>query len=288
MIVLSLSASTFASIQVHDFLGRKVVLKEPAQRVIGLAPHIVENIYSAGAGDTLVGAVDYCDYPEAAKKIPRVGAISSHSLEAIIALKPDLVVVWHSGHGGKILTKLVKLGMTVYASDPRNLSDVAKSIRDFGHLTGHAEQAENVARRYEYKLEHLDSAYKSKEPVPTLYQVWDDPLQTLNDKHIISDVIRLCGGTNVFGDALSLAPKISIESVIARNPHAIVASGMGEERPDWLNDWKKWPLIEAVRKNQLFFVPPDIIQRHTYRILEGAEALCRHLDSARNEEVREH
>lgn len=273
--------SANAEIVVTDDLGRKVVLEKPARRIVALAPHIVENLYSAGAGDWLVGAVDYCDYPEAAKKIPRVGAISAYSLEAIVALKPDLVVMWNSGLGGKVLPKFLELGLTVYANDPQTLDDIPRSLRDFGVLAGAPEQGEKAAAEFSARLQKLRQNHSARQPLSVLYQVWNQPLQTLNNDHIISDIIQLCGGTNAFGDAASIAPIISIESVITRNPDLILASGMGEEKPEWLDDWKKYTGLTAVKNADLYFVPPDIIQRHTVRILDGAERVCAALAVAR-------
>ncbi len=271
----------WSGIQVMDYLGREVRLDEPAKRIVALAPHIVENLFSAGAGGQIIGAVDYCDYPKEALSIPRVGAISTYSLETIVSLKPDLVVIWGSGSAKKVMDKLISLGFNVYASSPHVLDDVARSIRDFGVLTGNEALAEQSARSFEEKMARLRARYSAQRSVGTFYQVWDEPMQTINDKAFISDVIKLCGGHNVFGDAISSAPKISVESVLQRNPEAIVASGMQEERPDWLDAWKKWKGILAVEKGNLFYVPPDIIQRHTARIAEGAEILCEQLDSAR-------
>ena len=115
----------------------------------------------------------------------------------------------------------------------------------------------------------------------TFYQIWDRPLMTINDEHLIADVIRLCGGSNVFGSLSQLAPTIGVEAVLAANPEAIVASGMGDDRPEWLDQWARWPQLEATRRDNLFFVPPDLIQRHTPRILDGAERLCAQLETAR-------
>jgi len=276
-------ATSDNKISVEDYAGRQVLLKQPATRIIALAPHIVENLFSAGAGNTLVGAVDYCDYPEAAKKVPRVGAISNHSLEAILALKPDLVIGWDSGYGRLSIKKIEKLGIPVYYSNPSKLDDIAKSIRDYGKLTGHKEQADQEAERFQAQLDKLRSTFQNSQQVSVFYQVWNSPLQTLNNDHIISDLIRLCGGVNAFGDLPSLAPKLSIESVLARDPDVIVASGMGEQRPEWLDDWKQWSSLSAVAQHNLYFIPPDIIQRHTARILEGASLMCTHLDHARSQ-----
>lgn len=263
-----------AEVTVTDYLGRKVTLAEPARRIVALAPHIVENIYAAGGGDFLVGAVNYSDYPEAALDIPRVGGIGTFSVEAIVAQKPDLVVVWMSSRAGDVLEKFEALGIPTYASKPHELEDVARSIRDYGTLVGTQERAQQAALAYEKKLHALRREYQQAKPVSVLYQVWFEPLQTLNDEHIISDVIRLCGGRNVFGDAKTLAPKISLEAVLARDPAVIIASGMGEARPDWLDNWRKWPTLSAVKNERLYFIPPDIIQRHTSRILLGAKAMC--------------
>ena len=269
------------AVEVVDYKQRRVHLAHAARRIVALAPHIVENLFAAGAGGQIVGVVDYCDYPAAALDIPRVGSLSGYSLEAIARAKPDLIVLWDSGHSAHMLTQLEKLGVAVYVSDPRHLQDVPRSIRDYGVLSGHEEHAELAAAAFETRRATLQARYSHKPPVRTLYQVWNDPIQTINDKHIISDVMRLCGGENAFGDALALAPKISVESVIARNPDAIIASGMAEQRPDWLDDWKAWPLLKAVTHNHLYFIPPDIIQRHTPRILDGAAMLCEQLDRSR-------
>lgn len=276
-----IAAQSYGTISVTDQLGRVVTIEQPAQRIVALAPHIVENLYSAGAGDRIVGAVDYCDYPESAKEIPRVGAISAFSLEAIVNQKPDLVVVWHSGRGAKIMEKLVKMGLVVYASNPKSIEDVAKSIRDYGVLTGNTDKAEKSVSQFEQILYGLREKYAQLSPISTFYQVWNDPIQTLNGEHIISDVIELCGGRNVFEKSVSLAPKISVESLIVQNPDVIIASGMGQERPEWLDAWRKWTSINAVKRENLYFVPPDLIQRHTVRILGGAALLCEHLQSAR-------
>ena len=280
--VLYLPLSSFANpIVVTDFEGREVSVDQPARRIVALAPHIVENIFSAGAGDLIVGVVSHSDYPAAARDIPRVGNIQGVSAEAIVALKPDLVVGWSSGHSANVTQKLIDLGLTVYLDEPKELEEVAKSIRDVGLLTANEAVAEKVAIEYLNKVEYLHKQYANKAPVSMLYQVWNSPLRTISGNHIIGDVIRLCGGINIYEKEATIAPKISIESVIDRNPQAIVASGMGEERPDWLDEWLQWESLLATKNRHLFFVPPDLIQRHTVRLLQGAEMLCLQLDEVR-------
>ncbi|MEX1034200.1 MAG: cobalamin-binding protein [Cellvibrionaceae bacterium] len=270
-----------ADVRVEDYLGRTVTLQSPATRIIALAPHIVENVYSAGAGEYLVGAVEYSNYPPEANDLPRIGAFNSFSLEAILALSPDLVITWVSGNGGGVVEQLSGLGIAVYADEPQTLADIARSIQDIGELTGKTAESEAVAGRFLSRLNALENRYSKARRLNVFYQVWNQPLQTVNGDHIITDVLRLCGADNVFSDALSLAPKINIETVLARDPDVILASGAGDEKPQWLDDWKRFPDMQAVRNNHLFFVPPDYIQRHTIRIRHGAERVCEQLEKSR-------
>ncbi|MFT7223186.1 MAG: iron complex transport system substrate-binding protein [Cellvibrionaceae bacterium] len=282
-LTLDVGSSTLDNghLQVIDYSGRTIRLGEPAKRIIALAPHIVENIYRIGAGDSIVGTVNYADYPEAARGILRVGNIQSVSVEAIIALRPDLIVAWSSSLSPKIAQQFSRLGLPVYMDEPQVLSDVAKSIRDMGILTGNADSSEVIASDFLTRLSLLEKRYRDRDTVSVLYQIWNTPLQTISEQHIISDVIRLCGGRNSFADAAVIAPKISIESVLRRDPDVIIASGVGDKRPDWLEDWKSWTQLTAVKNHHLFFVPADLLQRHTVRLLLGAEDLCEQLERAR-------
>lgn len=273
--------AVLAEIAVTDDRLATIRLQTPAMRIVSLAPHITELLFAAGAGNQVIGVVSHSDFPPAALAIPQLGSYKSINYEALLGLQPDLVVAWHSGNGAEIIARLRELGLTVYVNEPRTLPHVARALRDLGQLTGNAEIASGAADRFEARLNALEVRYQQRRLVSVFYQVWDQPLTTLNGKHLISDVIRLCGGHNVFNDALVLAPQISVESVIRANPQVIVASGMGESRPEWLDMWEDWPSIDAVRDRQLYFVPPDLLQRHTPRVLDGAELLCRHLDKTR-------
>ena len=274
-------AAQAGAITVQDFAGREVTLTKPAQRIVALAPHIVENLYSAGAGERLVGVVSYSNYPQQAARIPQVGSYNAFSLEQIVALHPDLVVMWGSGNGMQALDRLQELDIPVYVSELRQLSDVPHSIRRLGQLAGTIAASEREARRIEEEISALQTRYGGQRQLGVFYQIWNEPLQTVNGEHLISEVIALCGGRNVFGDASSLAPRISIESVMLRNPDAIVASGMGEARPEWLDQWRSYPSLKAVAGDALFFVNPDHVQRPTARVLLGAQRLCQQLEQIR-------
>lgn len=270
-----------ADVSAIDFHQREVVLNKPAQRIVALAPHIVENTFSAGAGGKLVGVVSYSNFPEAANSIEVVGNYQSWSLEAIVALKPDLVIMWGSGNGIKALSSLQKIGVPIFISDPKKITDIPYAIRAIGHLAGTDAVSEPEARRIELSLSRMQRSYSNRRPVSVFYQVWDEPLQTLSGDHLISHVMELCGGYNVFADATSLAPKINLESVLHRNPNAIIAGGMGDARPEWLDRWERYPSLNAVQNNALFFIHPDHLQRPTSRILLGAQKLCEQLELVR-------
>lgn len=273
--------ATAAEIRLQDALGRDFALPRPAARVVSLAPHITEVVYAAGAGAQLVGAVAYSDYPEAARSVPRVGSYDNVSYETVLALQPDLVLAWLSGNGRDAVQRLEALGLKVYVAEPRALADVARSLRDVGALTGNDAAAAQAAQAFMDRLSQLRGTYQGRRQLGVYYQIWEEPLLTLNGEHLISRVLELCGGRNVFADAVPLVSRISVESVIRANPDVIVASGMDEARPEWLDMWRRWDAIAAVRHGQLYFVPPDILQRHTPRIIDGATLLCAQLERAR-------
>jgi len=274
-------AGLCADIEVVDDRGDTLVLERPARRIVSLAPHVTELLFAAGAGESVIGVVNHSDFPAAAREIQQIGSNRSVSQEALVALQPDLVIAWYSGNGPEIIDRLRAFGLKVYVNEPRVLADVARSLENFGALAGAGAIGAAAARAFIDGYEALEHRYRERSPVSVFYQVWDEPLTTLNGEHLISDVIELCGGRNVFADALPLAPRISIESVVRSNPDTIVASGMGISRPEWLDDWRDWPSINAVKYEQLYFVPPDLLQRHTPRILDGARRLCDHLQKAR-------
>ncbi|KXB31577.1 cobalamin-binding protein [Dechloromonas denitrificans] len=271
-----------ADVVVKDDTGQEVRLKAPAKRIVALAPHIAESLYAAGAGDKLVGTVDYSDYPPEAKKVTRVGGYSRIDLEAVAALKPDLVLAWESGNNMPQIGKLKALGLTVHVSQPNKMENVADQLVRLGQLAGTESAANAAAERFRKRLEGLRAANANKPKVRVFYQIWKSPLTTVGGPQIISDAILLCGGDNVFGHLKQMAPTVSVEAVLEADPEAIVATGMGDAKPEWLHDWDKWTRMTAVKRDNLFHINPDIMQRHTPRILDGAEKLCAHLDVARS------
>jgi iron complex transport system substrate-binding protein len=278
-----------AAVSAVDDAGNTVTLSAPAERVISLSPHITELIYAAGGGAKLVGAVSYSDYPPAAQQVPRVGDNRSLDLERIVALKPDLIVVWRHGNAQQQLDKLRELHIPLFFSEPHRLDDVATSLTRLGVLLDTSSVAQGAADAYRHDIAQLRERYANRTPVSVFYQVWDQPLMTLNGEHVISDVIALCGGRNVFAALKPLAPTVSTEAVLAANPDAIVTSSQGATAPDkplpGLDRWRAWPTLTAVAHGNLFAIDGDLLTRPAPRIAQGAAELCKDLDLARKRDT---
>ncbi|WP_323120969.1 cobalamin-binding protein [Burkholderia alba] len=274
-----------AAITVTDDAGHAVTLAAPAQRVISLAPHVTELIYAAGGGDKLVGAVTYSDYPPAAKAVPRIGDNKALDLERIAALKPDLIVVWRHGNADRQTDRLRALGIPLYFSEPKRVDDVAGSLIRLGDLLGTGATADAAATAYRQRIAQLRARYANRPPVGVFFQVWDKPLMTLNGEHIVSDVIALCGGRNVFAQLKPLAPSVTDEAVLAADPEAIVTPSPGATASDAplpsLERWRAWPQLKAVARNNLFAIDGDWLTRPAPRLALGAERLCKDLERAR-------
>ena len=275
-------AASSAAVQATDDANQRIALAQPALRIVSLAPHVTELLFAIGAGAQIVGADEFSDYPVAAKSIPRIGRAGALDLERILALRPDLVVGWGSGNSSAQVAQLQRLGLRVFISEPRQLGDVASTLRRLGQLSGHAEKGEATAAAFESGIQQLRQRYAQQSPVSVFYEIWDRPLMTVNGQHIISAVLTLCGGTNVFAKLPQLAPTVDVEAVLKAQPQAILGSGSDATRPSWLDDWRRWPRIPAAARGNLFNIPPDLIQRHTPRLLEGATLVCEALEKARN------
>jgi iron complex transport system substrate-binding protein len=274
-----------AEIVVTDAAGTRIRLDAPARRIVSLAPNITELLFAAGAGNRMVGNVDYGDYPPAAAALPKVGG-ASLDLEAIVALKPDLVLGWESGTAAAAVSRLRAMGLTVHLSESKRIEDIAGELERIGQLAGTEAVAGAAAKAFRERYARLGARYSRRPPVDVFYQIWKEPLMTVNGRQIISDAIRLCGGRNVFADLPVLAASVTVEAVIAANPEIIVASGMDDARPEWLDDWRRWHTLAAVARDNLYFIPPELIQRHTPRILDGVERLCAQLETARGKRGR--
>lgn len=282
---LAAIAPAHAAISVTDDTGATVTLQRPAQRIVSLAPHATELLFAAGGGARIVGTVAYSDYPPPARDIPHVGDNRSLDLERIAALKPDLVVVWRHGNAQKQIERLRALGIPLYFSEPHRMGDIPRSIETLGTLLDTRASAHNAAQQFRQRVDALRQRYASRPPVPVFYQVWEQPLMTLNGQHIFSDMLALCGGRNIFANEPLLVPTVSVEAVVAANPEVLLTASMGAtqgSRPiDTLDAWKRWPQLLAVQRGNLFTINGDLINRFGPRLVDAATLLCEDLEQAR-------
>ena len=255
----------------------------PAQRIVSLAPHLTELAYSAGAGAKLVGAVEHSNYPAAARALPRIGDAFRFDFERIAALEPDLVLAWRTGTPMQAIERLGALGFRTEVVATARLVDIAAALRRIGVLAGTEAEAELAAAEFEHALASLVEQNAGAREVLVFYQISLEPLFTINDRHLISELLQACGGRNVFADAGDLAPVVGIEAVLARDPEVIIAAREGGA--DELEFWRRWPDLAAVRRDNLFAVDADLVARATTRSLAGAGEICRALDEARRKPV---
>ena len=276
-----LLANIAQAVTLADDRGHQVILEHPPARIISLAPHVTELLFAIGAGDRIVGADEYSDYPEAALLIPRIGNSSRIDIERTLILKPDLAIGWASGNAGSDISKLEELGIPVYITEIGSLDDIADQLTNLGRLVGSPVEANAVAGGFRQRLSELRSKYSGKERVSVFYQAWDRPLMTVNGSHFISDAIHLCGGANLFPDLEPLASTVSKEAVVVANPQVIISGKSDGNHALMESMWEGWKTMDAVKFGNLFSIPSDLIARPTPRILEGVTMICDALEQAR-------
>jgi len=275
-----LTVPALAAITVTGADHQSITLAAPAQRIVSLAPDLTELAYAAGAGAQMVGADSYSNYPPTAKKLPRIGDAFRVDLERLVALKPDLILAWQGGTPSTVIERLRSLGLDVLVIGNDRLVDIARNLELIGRITGHDAETHAAAQQFLDGLETLRKQYAGRAPVRVFYEISSMPLYTVGGKQIISHMIELCGGRNIFSDLKELAAPVSLESVLARDPQAIV-TGSDEGVTDRLKEWQRWQQIGAVRTDSLFSISSDLLARATPRILQGGNQLCEDLEKAR-------
>ena len=276
------AAAAHAEISVVDDAGNTVTLAKPALRIVTLAPHLTEMMFAIGAGDRQVGRVSHSDYPEQAKAVPLVGDNLHVDMERLVALKPDLLVVWLHGSAGPQLEALKKLGIPLFYSEPHTLEQIEDTLLRLGRLAGTEPRARQVADGMRDDLKNLAARYAGRPTVRTFYQVWDKPLYTLNGRHYVSDVLHLCGGENIFSSLSATAPVVDVEAVLKENPEAVVSGDTRAPGENGLMLWRSYPALLAAQRGNLFALDPDLLVRPGPRIVAGAVIVCEDLESARS------
>lgn len=269
--LLLVAPAQAAAIRLVDDAGQTLELARPPQRIISLTPHLTELLFAVGAGAQLVGVDSASDYPKAAQALPRVGDYSRINFERILALQPDLVIVWVGGNRAADIHGLNKMGLPVLHTQATRLDDVARLLRLIGRASGHAGQGDAAARDFSARLAALQVRAARQPPVSVFYQVWDRPLMTVGGTHWISDALAVCGARNVFADLRAASPVVSREAVLRRAPALIVS---GSDAPDARRQWQHFASLPAVKNQAFVRVDADRLHRPTPRLIEGVAELC--------------
>lgn len=273
-------ATAAAATPLTDARGKTFVPRH-AQRIVTLAPHIGELVAAIGAAPRIVGVSRFTDYPPQLAARAVVGDSAKLDIERIIALKPDLVIGWLSGNSSQEIAQLERLGLPVFVTESRRLADIPLALRDLGRLIDANGGA--AAQAFESAIAHYQQ--QRREPrLSVFYQLWPQPLMTLNGKHWISDVITLCGGDNIFAALLPLSPTVSLEAVLQKNPAVILASGSSGSEAEQLQIWRRFGRLKAVQHGALYAVAADQLHRPTPRLLNGIKSVCQAFDEARGRE----
>lgn len=280
--MLSIAAHSQADVKVLDDAKRTVTLTQPAKRIISLAPHVTELVFAAGAGDRLVAVSDYSDFPEAAKKIPSIGSIFALDLERLLALRPDLVIIWGSGNAKQLATRLRDNKLVVFESEAHDYEDIASSIERIAILAGTDAIGKAKAQEFRHRLQQLRTQYALKEqqkPVTVFHQMVKSPLMTVNQDHFISKMIQLCGGHNVFAHLKEISATITTEALLLANPDMIF--NRGKENAKQPQEWSQFPRLNAVKNKAIYSINGDWLHRSGPRVLDATEQLCRAIKEVR-------
>jgi iron complex transport system substrate-binding protein len=285
LIPLAVSA---ADIHVKGADGVELTLATPAQRVVALAPDLSELMYDVGAGDALKGVVDYSDYPAAAKQLPHVGDAFHVDMEKLLALKPDLVLVWEGGTPQPLIEKLRALKLPVLAIGTHELPDIASNLETLGLVTGHANGGQLAAQDFRTRLGALRHGYADQATLRVFYEISAQPLFTVGGGQSISRLMEVCGGRNIFADLTALAPTVSLEAVLTRDPQ-VIATGNGEgDEQQRFKDWQRWPDLTAAKQRNFIVMNDDWISRSTPRLLDAGKQLCEALQKIRDRQATAH
>jgi len=276
--LLSLSLILFAArlqaqVTLLDDIHRSVSLPSSAQRIVSLAPSITETLFAVGAGGRVVGVTDFCNYPPAARRVPHVGGMTNPTIETIIRLKPDLVVLSMEGNVRDDFRRLTSLGIPVFVTNPRTLEDIYRSIVQIGQLTGMTDSAARVVEHLRGR-EQAARAGTGKTPARALMVVSIQPLIVAGRNTFIHELLDAAGAVNLAAYATGNYPAYSRETLIANNPDVIfVTSDVLADVADLPRMFPEWRIVSAVRHNRVFRVDADMMTRPGPRAIDALATL---------------
>jgi iron complex transport system substrate-binding protein len=263
--------------QFTDDAGRSVSLPARVDRVITLAPNLTEIVFAVGGGDRLVGNTTYCDYPDEAKSVTKVGDTLHPSLERLIALKPQLVLVSTASQLESFTQQLQNENIAVFVTDPHDLDGVFRSIEQIGGMLGQQQQARLLVEKLKERTNAVEHAVKQKQPLRVFYQLSGEPLYTAGHDAFVTDLMRRAGAASVTADVPGAWPKYSNESALAARPDAIIlptGGSMGAGNANVAEALRKSP---AVLEGRVYKINDDHLVRPGPRAVDGLEEMARAL-----------
>jgi ABC-type Fe3+-hydroxamate transport system substrate-binding protein len=261
--------TTQALVRGVDDAGDTVALAAPARRVVSLIPASTELLFAIGAGATVQGRTRWCDYPAAAAGVPDLGDGLQPSLEAILARKPDLVVLYRSPQNGAVREALGRLGIPVVQLAIDRLADFERAAQLLGTLTGHSQGADSMLALFRAQLDSASAPAATSAP-SVLILVWDQPPMTVGSGSFLSEIVGRAGGRNLFDDITSSSATVSVEAVVARNPDVVLVTS--EDAPAFATR-AEWQTVPAVRERRFVRVSGSAFSRPSPRAPEAVREL---------------
>lgn len=262
------------------YLFASIVRAEVPQRIVSLAPHTTELVYSLKADDRLLAVSDYSDYPEAATVLPRIASYQGVNFEALVKLQPDLVLVWQGGNKPQDIQRIRALGYELFVSSPAQPADIADEVEALGKVLGKPILAAKLAQQHRQALQQISERYRQAAPLKVFYYMHPKPLMSIGNNAWANHLLALCNSTNIFADAVNDYPEVTMEEVIKRQPQAIVAAQ--SQRIQQIKDfWQPWLPMLKMDNQHIVRVDPDRLHRFSLRLSDGADAMCRQLHTLR-------
>jgi iron complex transport system substrate-binding protein len=274
--MVALLATGAAAYTVRDMDGREIVLAAPPQRIVSLVPSVTEMIFALGGEDRLVGRTDFCDYPPAARAKTSVGGMIGPSLEAIVALKPDLVIVTRSGNREETFKQILRLRIPVYQVSAERIGDVKDVARRLGALTGREAAVAPFLDTIDRRVAAVREAVKPYGRPRVLYVLWPDPLIVPGSRSLVSELIGIAGGDSITAADADDYPRYSLEAAVAKGPEVIVLANHGSKSgPIAMDRWRRLTSLPAIKTGRIHSVDGNLMHRYGPRILDGLDQLAR-------------
>ncbi len=283
--ICALACASWLAVACVDDEPQVTAASGAATRVVTLAPHLAEMVAAVDGTAHLVGVSAYSDFPLEVTTLPVIGDAFAVDKERLAELRPDLVLAWESGTPTETVRDLRRHGYRVDVVRTRTLSDIGAALEHIGGLLGKTASARDLAAAYLNEISELRQTYANRASVRVYFQISEQPLYTINGEHYISELITVCGGRNVFAELGELAPAVSAEAVIVKNPEVMLSSAADDNQQP-LEVWERWPELAANRYGSRFGVPADLVGRASPRLARAGQVICEHLETARRQRAQ--